>query len=116
MISGACTQSNDQDLTVTPLKVPQEGIHGEYVEVIIQLSSILPCKIILAAPYKTAIENYFSPYSTETCIFPNSDGTVVFHEQIPWETVPGDYILKVLQKEDDDTEYFEIFSQTFIVR
>ena len=117
LVSGACAQSQGQSITATPLEVPKEGSPGEYINVIIEVSSIQPCKLILSAPHKTEVDNYLAPYTSDTLTFPNSDGTVVFHEEIPMGTIPGNYILKVMQmKHDGDTEGTEIFSQTFIVR
>ena len=113
----ACTQSPEQAITATPLDVPKEGIHGEYIDVIIQVANKQPCKIILATPHKTEIDNYLAPHTTDTLTYPNSDGTVVFHERIPWETVPGSYVLRVMQmRHDGDKEGREIFSQTIVVR
>ena len=117
LVSGACTQSQEQSITATPLEVPKEGSPGEYIDVIIEVSSVQPCKLVLSTLHKTEVENYLSPNTSETLTFPNSDGTVVFHERIPWETVPGSYVLRVIQmRRDGDTEGTEIFSQTFIVR
>ena len=117
LLSGACTQSPEQAITATPLEVPEEGIHGEYIDVIIQVASNQPCKLVLSTPHKTEVDNYLSPYTSETFTFPNSDGTVVFHERIPWETVPGTYVLKVIQiRHDGDMEGTEIFSQSLVVR
>jgi len=117
LVSGACAESSTQTMTATPLEVPKEGSPGEYINVIIQVSSDQPCKLVLSTPHKTEVDNYLSPYTTETLTFPNSDGTVVFHERIPWGTVPGSYVLRVIQmRRDGDTEGKEIFSQDFIVR
>ena len=116
LISGACTQSPEQAITATPLEVPKEGSPGEYINVIIQVSSLQPCELVLATPHKTEVDNYLAPYTSDTLTYPNSDGTVVFHERIPWETAPGSYVLRVIQmRHDGDTEGTEIFSQTFIV-
>ena len=117
LVSGACTQSPEQAMTATPLEVPKEGSPGEYINVIIQVASDQPCKLVLAAHHKTEVDDYFAPYTSDTLTTPNSDGTVVFHERIPWETVPGNYALRVIQmRRDGDTEGAEIFSQTFVVR
>jgi len=117
LVSGACTQSPKQAITATPLEVPREGSHGEYINVIIQVSSEQPCKLVLSTPHKTEVDNYLSPNTSDTLTFPNSDGTVVFHEQIPWETVPGSYVLRVIQmRHAGDTEGEEIFSQDFKVK
>ena len=117
LVSGACTQSLEQAITATPLEVPKEGSPGDYINVIIQVASNKPCRLILATPHKTEVDNYLYPYTTETLTIPNSDGTVVFHERIPWETVPGSYVLRVVQmRHDGDTEGKEIFSQTIVVR
>ena len=117
LVSGACTESPEQTMTVTPLEVPKEGSPGEYIDVIIQVSSTQPCKIVLATQHKTEVDNYLHPYTTETLTYPNSDGTIVFHERIPWEIVPGSYILRVIQmRQDGDTQGEEIFSQDFKVK
>ena len=117
LLSGACMQSPEQAITVTPLEVPKEASPGEYINVIIQVDSNQPCKLILTTPHKTEIDNYLAPHTSETLTYPNSDGTIVFHERIPWETVPGTYVLKVIQmKHDGDTEGREIFSQAIVVR
>ena len=116
LVSGACTQSPEQAITATPLEVPKEGSPGDYINVIIQVASNKPCRLILATPHKTEVDNYLYPYTTETLTIPNSDGTVVFHERIPWETVRGSYVLKVIQlRHDGDMEGIEIFSQNFVV-
>ena len=117
LVFGACTESKDQTMGAIPLEVSKEGTAGEYIDVIIQVSSDQPCKLILSTPHKTEVGNYLSPYTSDTQTFPNSDGTVVFHERIPWETAPGNYILRVIQmRYDGDTEGEEIFSQDFIIR
>jgi len=117
LVSGACTQSPEQAITATPLEVPKEGSPGEYINVIIQVASDQPCKLVLATPHKTEVDNYLAPHTSDTLTIPNSDGTIVFHERIPWETVPGNYVLRVIQmRRDGDTEGTEIFSQTFVVR
>ena len=117
LVSGACTQSPEQAITATPLEVPKEGSPGEYINVIIQVASDQPCKVVLSTDHKTEIDNYLAPYTSDTLTYPNSDGTVVFHELIPWGTVPGSYVLKVIQmRRDGDTEGTEIFSQNFAVR
>jgi len=117
LISGACTQPPKQAITATPLEVPKEGSRGEYINVVIQVSSVQPCKLVLSTPHKTEVDNYLAPYTSGTLTIPNSDGTVVFHERIPVDTTPGNYVLKVIQmKHDGDTEGTEIFSQTFVVR
>jgi len=117
LLLGACAQSPAQDLTATPIEVTKEASPGEYINVIIKVASDQPCKIILTTPHKTEIDNYLAPHTTDTLTYPNSDGTVVFHKQIPWETVPGNYILKVLQmRHDSDQEGKEIFSQGLIVQ
>ena len=117
LVSGACAESSTQTMTATPLEVPNEGSRGEYIDVIIEVSSTQPCKLVLATPHKTEVDNYLSPYTTETLTYPNSDGNVVFHDRIPWETAPGSYTLKVIQMaHDGDTEGKEVFSQSFMVR
>ena len=114
---GACSQSPEQALTATPVEVSNEGSPGDSINVILEVASTQPCKLVLTTTHKTEIENYLNPYSSEKLTYPNSDGTVVFHEKIPNDTNPGDYVLKVFQmKKDGDTEGTEIFSQTFIVR
>ena len=117
LVCGACAESPAQDLTATPLEVPKELSPGKYINVIIQVSSAQPCKLILSTPHKTEIDNYLTPHTSETLTYPNSDGTVVFHERIPPDTTPGNYILKVIQMSNDgNTEGREIFSQDFAVR
>ena len=117
LVSGACTLSPEQAITATPLEVPKNGSPGEHINVVIQVSSEQPCKLVLSTTHKTEVDNYLSPYTSDTLTYPNSDGTVVFHERIPWETVPGSYVLKVIQmKHDGDTEGTEIFSQDLFVR
>ena len=96
LISGACTESPAQTMAATPLEVPKEGSPGEYIDVIIQVSSDQPCKLILSTPHKTEVDNYLSPNTSDMLTTPNSDGKVVFHERIPWETDPGNYVLRVL--------------------
>lgn len=116
LVSGACAESPTQTMTATPLEVPKEGSPGEYINVIIQVSSDQPCKLVLSTPHKTEVDNYLSPNTSDTLTIPNSDGKVVFHERIPWETVPGSYVLRVIQmRHDGDTEGKEIFSQDFKV-
>jgi len=116
LVTVACAESPAQTMTATPLEVPKEGSPGEYIDVIIQVSSDQPCKLVLSTPHKTEVDNYLSPNTSDTLTVPNSDGTVVFHERIPWETVPGSYILRVIQmRHDGDTEGTEIFSHTFVV-
>lgn len=113
----ACKQSQEQAITVKPLEVPKEGSPGEYIDVIIQTSSTQPCQLFLSTLHKTEIDNYLFPYTKTPLTVPNSEKRVVFHEQIPWGTSPGSYILKVMQmRHDDDSEGTEIFSQTFIIR
>ena len=117
LVSGACAESSTQTTTATPLEVPKEGSPGEYINVIIQVSSDQPCKLVLSTPCKTEVDNYLSPNTSDTLTITNSDGTVVFHERIPWETVPGSYVLRVIQmRHDGDTEGKEIFSQNFKVK
>ena len=117
LVSGACAESPVQNMTATPLEVTKEGSPGEYIDIIIQISSDQPCKLVLSTPHKTEVDNYLSPNARDTLTIPNSDGTVVFHERIPWETVPGSYVLRVIQmRHDGDTEGREIFSHDFIVR
>lgn len=114
---GGCTRSQEQPLTATPLEVPEEGSPGEYITVIIVVSSTQPCKLILSTPHKTGIDNYLAPYTSTSLTVPNSDGKVVLHEEIPLGTTPGNYVLKVMQmKNDCDREGTEIFSRNFIVR
>ena len=114
---GGCTRSQEQPLTATPLEIPGEGSPGEYIDVVIRVSSTQPCKLILSTPHRTEIDNYLAPYKSTPLTFPNSDGKVVFHEEIPFYTTPGNYVLKVLQmRNDSDREGTEIFSRTFMVR
>jgi hypothetical protein len=117
LISGACANSPLQTMTATPLEVPQEGSPGEYITVRIQLSSEQPCMLILSTIHKTEIDNYLAPYTTGTIVYPDNNKVVTWHEQIPWETTPGSYILRVIQMRDaGDTEGTEIFSQDFRVK
>ena len=117
LIFAGCAQPQKQALTATPLEVPKEGSPGEYINVIIQVASNKPCRLVLATPHKTEIDNYLAPYSIDTLTIPNSDGEVVFHERIPAHTMPGNYVLKVIQmKRVGDTNGTEIFSQTFVIR
>jgi len=117
LVAGACAQPPAQTMTATPLEVPEEGRAGEYINVTIRVSSDQPCKLVLATPHETEVDNYLSPNTSDTLTFPNSDGAVVFHERIPRETVPGSYVLKVIQmRQDGDTVGTEIFSQDFFVR
>jgi hypothetical protein len=88
LLLGACVQSPAQDLTATPLEVPKEASPGEYINVIIQVASDQPCKLVLSTPHKTEIDNYLAPHTSDTLTYPNSGGTIAFHERIPWETVP----------------------------
>lgn len=112
----ACGQSEKQEITATPIEVPKEGNPGEYISVIMQTSSLRACKLVLSTPHKTEIDNYLFPYTNETQTIPNSDGKVVFREQIPHGTAPGSYVLRVIQmRYDGDTEGSEILSQTFII-
>ena len=117
LLAGACTQSPEQAPAVTPLEVTREASPGEYIDVILQVSSDQPCRLVLATPHKTEVENYLSPYSSETLTYPDNEETFVFHERIPFDTAPGSYVLKVIQmRDDEDTEGVEIFSRVFIVR
>ena len=117
LVTGACANSPAQTITATPIEFPNEGIPGDYINVIIEVASEQPCKLVLSTPHKTEVDNYLSPHTSDKLTFPNSDGTVVFHERIPADTTPGNYVLKVMQmKHDNDTEGTEIFSQTFVVR
>jgi hypothetical protein len=61
-----------------PLEVPKEGSPGEYIDVIIEVSSDQPCKLVLSTPYKTEADNYLSPNTSDTLTIPNSDGKVFF--------------------------------------
>ena len=117
LVSVACTQSPDQAITTTPVEVSKEGRPGDYINVIIQVSSLKPCKLILSTSHRTEVDNYLAPNTSDKLTIPNSDGTVVFHERIPWEAVPGSYILRVIQmRHNGDTEGKEIFSQDFKVK
>jgi hypothetical protein len=114
---GACSQSPEQAYTAAPVEVPNEGSPGDFINVILEVDSTQPCKLVLTMTHKTGIDNYLNPYTSEKLTYPNSDGNVVFHEKIPNDTNPGDYVLKVFQmKKNGDTKGTEIFSQTFIVR
>ena len=114
---GACTNSQKQVTAATPLQVDREGNPGEYIDLILQVSSDQPCKLILCTSHKTEVDNYLFPSTNETLTYPNSDGTVVFHDKIPEYTSPGNYVLKVKQiKRDGDTEGIEIYSQDFKVK
>ena len=117
LVSGSCAQSPKQAITATPLEVPKEGSLGEYINVRIQLSSNQPCVLMLSTVHKTEIDNYLAPYTRKTLVYPDNNKVVVWHEQIPWETVPGSYVLRVIQmRHDGDTEGAEIFSQHFKVK
>ena len=117
LVTGACAESPAQTMAATPLEVPEEGSPGEYINVRLQLSSDQPCMLILSSVAKTEIDNYLAPYTTRTLTYPDSNKIVVWHERIPWDTVPGRYILRVFQMTyDGDTEGKEIFSQDLIVR
>lgn len=117
LVVGECTESSEQTMAATPLEVSKEASPGEYIEVRLQLSSEQPCKLILASVAKTEIDNYLSPYTAETLTYPDNNKIVVWHEQIPFGTLRGSYILKVFQMmHDGDTEGKEIFSQSFMVR
>jgi len=83
LVTGACAESPAETMTATPIEVPNEGSPGEYINVILQVSSDQPCRLVLATPHKTEVDNYLHPYTTETLTYPNSDGNVVFHERIP---------------------------------
>ena len=114
---GACADSQKQVTTATPLQVDEEGNPGEYIDLVLQVSSNQPCKLILCTAHKTEVDNYLFPYTNDTLTYPNSDGTVVFHERIPEYTLPGNYVLKVKQmKCDGDTEGIEIYSRDFKVK
>ena len=117
LVFGACAESSEQTMTATPLEVSKEASPGGYIDVRLQLSSEQPCKLILASVAKTEIDNYLAPYTTETLTYPDNNKIVVWHEQIPFETFGGSYILKVFQMtHDGDSEGKEIFSQSFMVR
>jgi hypothetical protein len=118
LVSGACVESPAQTMTATPLEVPKEGSRGEFITVRIRLSSDQPCVLMLSTVHKTEIDNYLAPHTTKTLVYPDNNKVVVWHERIPWETVPGShYVLRVVQmRHDGDTEGKEIFSQDFIVK
>jgi hypothetical protein len=110
-------QSTPVPSSATPIEVPTEAQPGEYVTVSIKVTSNQPYEIILAKNHKTEIENYFAPYTRRTVTYPDNNYVLTFHEQIPIGTIPGDYILKVIQlKSQGDNEGIEIFSKTFFVK
>ena len=117
LVSGACTRSPEQIITATPVEITKEGNPGEYIDLILRISGDQPCKLVLTTLHKTEVDNYLSPYANDTLTYPNSDGTVVFHEKIPEYTPPGNYVLTVKQmKREGDMEGIEIFRQDFIVK
>jgi hypothetical protein len=117
LVAGACAKSPVQDMTATPLEVSEEGIHGEYIDVRLQLSSDQPCTLILSSVAKTEVDNYLAPYTTSTLTYPDNNRIVVWHERIPWDTAPGVYILRAFQMtQGGDKEGKEIFSQDLLVR
>ena len=119
LASGACTESPAQSMTATPLEVPSEGSRGEYITVILQLSSDRPCVLVLSTVHKSEIDNYLAPWtSAKNFTYPDNNKVVVWHERIPWDTPPGGYyVLKVQQMTyDGDEEGKEIFSQAFLVK
>jgi hypothetical protein len=98
----------------TPLEVPSEAHLGEYITVRVGLESEQPCRLILATEHQTGVDNYLSPAKKLT--YPDNNNVVVMHEQVPWDLVPGVYVLRVVQmRYDGDTEGAEIVSQTFMV-
>ena len=110
-------QSTPPKSSATPIEVPTEAQPGEYITVTIEVTSNQPYELILAKSHKTEIDNYFSPYTRRTVTYPDNNNVLTFHEQIPVDTIPGDYILKVKQlKSQGDSEGIEIFSQTFFVK
>ena len=50
LVSGACAESSPQTMTANPLEVPNEGSPGEYFNVIIEVASDQPCKLVLSTP------------------------------------------------------------------
>ena len=117
LVTGACAKSPAQDMTATPLEVSSESSPGEFIDVRIQLTSDQPCLLILASVAKTEVDNYLAPYTTSTLVYPDNNNVVVWHEQIPFDTAPGRYILKVFQMmQDGSEEGKEIFSRDLIVR
>jgi len=110
-------QSPSPPSSATPIEVPNEAQPGEYVTVTIKVTSNQPYELILAKSHKTEIENYFAPYTSRTVTYPDNNNVLTFHEQIPIGTIPGDYILKVIQlKSQRDKEGIEIFSKSFSVK
>jgi len=113
----SCANSPEKILTATPLQVSKEGSPGEYLDVRIQLSNDQPCILKLTTVHKTEIDNYLARYTTKTLTYPDNNKIVVWHEQIPSDTSPGNYVLRVFQMtQDGDTEGKEILSQDFKVK
>ena len=80
-------------------------------------SGLITKQGLYSVNHKTEIENYFAPYTRRTVTYPDNNYVLTFHEQIPIGTIPGDYILKVIQlKSQGDNEGIEIFSKTFFVK
>ncbi len=110
-------QNDMGTLTSKPIIVPTEGKAGESIIVKIKVTSSQPCELILTKSYKTDVVNYFSPYTAKSLAYPENDGTITWNQSIPWNTVPGQYILRIVQmRSPQDTTGREIFSQAFWVR
>ena len=117
LVSMACTTSPTPTMTATPLEVPNEGIRGEYITVTLQLSAERPCTFVLSTEHKTEIENYLAPYSARKLTYPDNNNVVTLHEQIPFGTPSGVYVLKVVQMtHDGDDEGTEVFNTAFLVQ
>jgi hypothetical protein len=72
---------------------------------------------VLTTPHKTEVDNYLNPATRDALTYPNSDSLAVFHEKIPADTVPGIYILSVIQKKQgDDAKGIEIYRKTITIR
>jgi len=116
-LTGCQSTPSTPTSSATPIEVPTEAQPGEYVTVIIKVTSNQPYELILAKSHKTEIDNYFAPYTRRTVTYPDNNNVLTFHEQIPIGTIPGDYILKVKQlKSQGDNEGIEIFSKPFFVK
>ena len=111
---GGCSDVQSQN--AEPIDVPNEGKPGDYVKVILRVTTTQPCKLVLATPHETEIDNYLFPDANDTFTIPNSDGTVVFYEKIPPETPPGTYQLIVVQKRHRfDNKGTELYLQAFLI-
>lgn len=108
--------SDSPPASAAPIQVPSEGRAGQDIIVRVRVTGTLPCELLLTKSYKTDANNYFSPYTSRTLAYPGIDNTVTWLQNIPWDTAPGRYVLKVMQMESPQAkEGMEIFSQTFLV-